>query len=518
MAKKTDCVIIGGGHNGLVCAAYLARAGRSVLVLEAAAQVGGAAVTREFAPGFKAPAVAHLLHMFPVDILRELQLARHGLQTGAASLPSLALSAAAAPLRLDAAGLAAAGSPDAASFAAFQAQMRRFAAVLYTALAAPPPRLGTDATKDKLALLRLGWQIRKLGKRDMRELLRIGGMNAYDLIDEHFRSDAVRGALALDATLGANAGPRTPGTVLTLLYRLACEGAGGNAVQAVHGGIGAVSQALAAAAKAAGAEVRVNAPVASIMVDADRAVGVRLADGEEISAGCVISNADPKTTFLQLLGARHQDTGFVRSVRHLRTQGLAAKLHLALSSAPAFTGLAAADLGARLLIAPSLDHVELAFNHSKYGEFSQDPVLELHLPTAHDASLAPAGKHVLSAVVQYAPHALKGGWDDAARRRFIDACLGSIERVAPGIAQQVEAVELLTPADIEAQFRISGGHWHHAEFAFDQFFMVRPVPGATQYATPMDGLYLCGAGSHPGGGVTGLPGRLAARRVLEGVA
>jgi phytoene dehydrogenase-like protein len=518
MAGSLDCVIIGGGHNGLVCAAYLARAGRSVLVLEAGAQVGGAAVTREFAPGFKAPAVAHLLHQFTADIISDLQLERHGLTLAARALPSIALSESAPPLRLDAAGLAAAGSPDAAAFGAYQEQLRRFAAVLYSALAAPPPRLGTDALKDKLSLLRLGWQIRKLGKRDMRELLRIGGMNAYDLLEEHFRTDAVRGALALDATLGSNFGPRTPGTVLTLLYRMACEGAAGNQMSAVRGGMGGVSEALASAARSAGAQVRVNAAVAQILVQDDRAVGVRLADGEEVRAGCVISNADPKTTFLDLLGARHLDTGFVRSIRHLRAKGLAAKLHLALKSAPSFTGLAAEHLGSRLLIAPSLDHVELAYNHSKYGEFSDQPVCELHLPSVHDASLAPAGAHVLSAVVQYAPYALKDGWTGAARQVFTDKIIASIDRVAPGLRERIEAVELLTPADIERQFRISGGHWHHAEFAFDQFFMVRPVPGAAQYGTPMAGLFLCGAGSHPGGGVTGLPGRNAARRVLEGVA
>jgi len=513
MADTYDCIVIGAGHNGLVCGAYLARAGRSVLILEAAAVPGGAAVTREFAPGFRCSAVAHLLHQMPSRILSELQLERHGLSL-AQRIPGWALIPEQGALALDAAGLAAAGNVDAAAMEGYTAQLRRFAAVLYGALDAAPPRLGTGATRDQLALLKLGWQLRKLGRRDMRELLRIGGMNVYDLLEEHFRTDAVKGALALDATLGTNFGPRSPGTVLTLLYRLACEGAtDGTAI--VRGGMGALSHALAAAAREAGATLRVDAPVADILVEADRAVGVRLEDGEQIRARSVISNADPKTTFLNLLGARHLDTGFVRSVRHLRSRGLAAKLHLALNGAPSFAGLDATELGGRLLVAPSMDHVERAYNHSKYGEFSDEPVVEITIPSAHDASLAPPGHHVLSAVVQYAPHTLKRGWDEAARVTFQDRIIGTIDRVAPGVRDHIEAVELLNPADIERQFRISGGHWHHAELAFDQFFMVRPVPGAAQYSTPLPGLYLCGAGAHPGGGITGLPGRHAARRVIE---
>ena len=240
-----------------------------------------------------------------------------------------------------------------------------------------------------------------------------------------------------------------------------------------------------------------------------------LAEGVVLYKHALRNAVLPVTTFLGLLGARHLDTGFVRSVRHLRSRGLAAKLHLALDAAPEFTGLDAAGLGARLLVAPSMDHVERAYNHSKYGEFSEEPVIEITLPTVHDQTLAPPGRHVLSAVVQCAPHALKRGWDEPARRTFQDRIIDTIEQVAPGLRGRIIASQLLTPADIERKFRISGGHWHHGELAFDQFFMVRPVPGAAQYSTPVEGLYLCGSGSHPGGGVTGLPGRNAAHRVIE---
>jgi phytoene dehydrogenase-like protein len=228
----------------------------------------------------------------------------------------------------------------------------------------------------------------------------------------------------------------------------------------------------------------------------------------------VISSADPKTTFLRLLGARHLDTGFVRRVDHIRSRGLAAKLHLALNRAPSFGGSSEASLRGRLLIAPSMQYLERAYNHSKYGEFSAAPAMEVTLPTANDPALAPAGQHVLSAIVQYAPYALKEGWQSG-RQRFMDAALDTLERVAPGLRGSIVAAELLTPADMEREFRISGGHWHHGELAFDQFLMVRPVPGAAQYRTPLDGLFLCGAGCHPGGGVMGVAGRNAARQVLK---
>jgi len=250
-----------------------------------------------------------------------------------------------------------------------------------------------------------------------------------------------------------------------------------------------------------------------VLVDGDSACGVLLDSGERIAARTVISSADPKTSLLQLLGSEHLDTGFVRRVSHLRTQGLTAKLHLALDSAPRFTGQDQAALGGRLLLAPSLDYIERAFNHSKYGEYSVAPAVEVTVPTMRDPALAPAGGHVISAIVQYAPYALRAGWETE-REHLSDRVINTLELYAPGLRSQIRAHEVLTPVDIERRFRITGGHWHHAELAFDQFFMLRPVPGAAQYRTPLPGLYLCGAGSHPGGGVMGTAGRNAARHIL----
>jgi phytoene dehydrogenase-like protein len=514
--QRYDSIVIGGGHNGLVCAAYLARSGRKVLVLEAASGVGGAAVTREFAPGFKVSACAHLLHLMPAGLARELALETHGLSLAATDLPSTALAAEGAHLALGAAAPGALGgrsAADAAAYADWQGLLGRLAGALHPLLDAPPPRLGTESWRDRTALLGIGWRLRRLGRRDLRELLRIGGMCVQDLLDDRFELPLLKGALALDAVLGTNYGPRSPGTVFSLLYRAAAGGADGRFVQP-RGGLGALSAALAGAAVRAGAEVRTGSPVARILVREDRAAGVELASGETITAHSIVSSADPKTTFLRLLGCEYLDAGFVRRVAQLRSRGLTAKLHLALSELPEFPGLATASLGGRLLVAPECNYIERAYNYAKYNEFSTAPVLELTLPTLADPSLAPEGRHVLSAIVQYAPYCLAGGWDGE-RQRFTDIVIQTLARYAPGLPDRILASELLAPPDIEREFRISGGHWHHIELALDQFFMVRPVPGATQYRSPLPGLYLCGAGSHPGGGVTGLAGRNAARALIR---
>lgn len=530
MTARYDCIVVGGGHNGLVCAAYLARGGRSVLVLEAADEVGGAAVTREFAPGFRVSACAHLLHSMSGAMIRDLRLEEHGLTFAARQMPTVALSADGGSVGLEE-PVAFRGSfstgetavtalewgameDDASAHHKYVALLNRLARALRPMLDSVPPRLGTDAWADKRALLQLGWHVRRLGREDMRELLRIGGMNVYDLLKEYFQSPLLQGALGFDAVLGSNFGPRSPGSVFTLLYRLAAAyESGGAPLSQPMGGLGSLSRALAAAAVAAGAEVRTNAAVQRITVQNHRASGVQLTSGETIVADTVISNVDPQATFLRLLGTEYLDAGFTRRVSHLRTRGLTAKLHLALDDLPRFTAVSDEALGGRLLIAPSLEYLERAFNHSKYGEFSSAPAIEITLPTVNDPTLAPSGKHVLSAVVQYAPHTLKDGWEQG-RQHFSKIIVDTIERYSPGLGKSISSAQLLTPADIEREFRITGGHWHHAELALDQFFMMRPVPGAAQYQTPVDGLYLCGAGCHPGGGVMGTAGRNAARQVL----
>jgi phytoene dehydrogenase-like protein len=515
MISRFDAIIIGGGHNGLVAAATLAKAGRKVVVIEARDTVGGAAATREFAPGFKVSAVAHLLNQMPESLIKDLDLPKHGLSLAASGLPSWSLSETGPAVRLDQSGLTGA---DAEGWARFDGHLSHFAKNFRGLLERVPPRFKVESLSDALALGKIGWEVKRLGKTPMREFLRIVGMNIYDLLDEHFDSHLVKGALGFDAVLGSNFGPRSPGTVLTYITRRIAQATTGEAGHAVpKGGLGAVSAALAAAARAAGAEIRTGLPVSRVIIENDRAAGVILESGERVEAPVVVSNADPKRTFLSLVGTEYLDTGFVRRIRHLRTQGLTAKLHLALDHLPEFKGLDPAANGGRLVIAPSLDYVERAYNHSKYREFSDAPALEITIPTLADPSLAPSGKHVLSAVVQYAPHKLDQGWDSG-KPVFTQILLDLLERHAPGIAKSVVGNELLTPLDIEREFHITGGHWHHADLAFDQFYVTRPVPGLARHRTPIQGLFLCGAGCHPGGGVMGIAGRNAATQVLSGAA
>lgn len=509
MTDRYDAIVIGAGHNGLVCAALLGKAGRKVLVLEANSQVGGAAVSRRFADGYSVSACAHLLYQLQPEVRKELGL---NFDVAADDIETIALSADGKHLRFNGAEVSGASDADTGSYREFHKRMNRFAALLNTYLNKPPPRLGTTDKKDLFTLAQLGFDIRRLGRKEMREFLRLIGMNIYDDVVERFDNKLLRGALSLDAVLGTHLGPRSPNTIMTYLYRLA-----GNAgrVSAPAGGMGSVSDALAQAARDRGVTIRTGMPVKRVVVDNGRVTGVETESGEVFSSHTVISNADPKTTIMKLVGTRHVETGFTRRIHNIRMQGNAAKLHLALDGLPVVNGLEKKDFAARLLIAPDENYVERAFNPAKYGETSPQPVLEITVPSFRDASLAPTGKHVLSAIVQYAPYALKAGWNDAARDAFKKTAIAKIAEYMPDIEGRITASELLTPADIESEFHIGGGHWHHGELTLDQFLFVRPVGGAAQYAMPLDGLYLCGAGTHPGGGVSGAAGRNAARVILN---
>jgi phytoene dehydrogenase-like protein len=509
MTDKYDAIVVGGGHNGLICATLLARARKNVLLLEANGQVGGAAITREFAAGFTVSACAHLLYQLQAIVRKELNLKP---ELAAEDMATIALAEDGNHVRIEGLNVDGVSDADAKSYRDFQKRMARFAKLLNTYLNKTPPRLGTKNLADLSTLARLGFDVRRLGKNEMQEFLRLIGMNIHDEVTERFESPLLKGAVSLDAVLGTHLGPRSPNTIMTYLYRLAGDF---GRVSSPSGGMGSVSEELAHIARESGVTIRTGMPVKSILVDNARVVGVETASGERFDSFTVVSNADPKRTLLDLVGAKHLEARFTHRVHHLRSRGNAAKLHLALDGLPEIAGLDAADFGARLVIAPDEHYVERAFNPAKYGESSPEPVVELTFPSVRDDTLAPAGKHVMSAVVQYAPYDRKGGWTDAARAEFEAATLRVIERYIPDIADRIIASELLTPLDIEQQFHITGGHWHHGELTLDQFFFVRPVCGAAQYRMPVDGLYLCGAGAHPGGGVSGAAGRNAARAILK---
>ncbi len=509
MADRYDAIIIGAGHNGLVCGSLLAKAGKKVLILEAKDQVGGAAVTRSFADGYSVSACAHLLYQLQPQVEKDLGLK---FEIAASDIGTIALDTAGKHLRLNGGSVSGANESDTENLQAFHKRMTRYADLLKTYLNKTAPRLANGTKTDLFTLAQLGLDIRRLGKTEMREFFRLIGMNIYDEVEERFESPLLRGAISLDAVMGTHLGPRSPNTILTYLYRLA-----GNhgSVSAPAGGMSTLSEALAHSARDNGATIRTNMPVKRVVVENGRAAGVETASGETFSSWLVISNADPKTTIMDLVTPRHVETGFTRRIQNLRMRGNAAKLHLALDGLPAIKGLEKKDFAERLLIAPDSNYVERAFDPAKYGETSPDPVLEIAIPSLRDPSLAPTGKHVLSAIVQYAPYRLREGWSDAARDAFMQIAIDKIAEYAPDIRQRITASEMLTPADIESEFRIKGGHWHHGEMALDQFLFTRPVSGAAQYAMPLDGLYLCGAGAHPGGGVSGAPGRNAARMILR---
>lgn len=508
MTDRYDVIVIGAGHNGIVCATLLARAGKTVLLLEASSEAGGAAVTRGFAEGYRVSACAHLLYQLQPAVSKAMGLT---IPVAADDLWTIVLAEDGHHVRYRGGDVDGVSAGDADEFRAFFRLMSRFAGVLGTQLNAIPPRLGTSSKRDLARLAKLGFDIRRLGKHDMREFLRMIGMNIRDELVERFDSALLRGGISADAVFGTHLGPRSPSSILTYLYRLA--GTGGRLTQPA-GGLGSVTAGMLEAARSAGVVVKTDMPVADIVVENGRVTGVRAEDGSVFDSLTVVSGADPKKTVLDLVGARHFEAPFVRRVRHLRTRGNAAKLHLALDGLPSVAGLSDTELGNRLLVAPDEDYVERAFNPAKYGQFSPEPVIEVTIPSIADPVLAPSGRHVVSAVFQYAPHDLKAGWDRKARSDVQSAVMDSLEKYMPGLGGHVTASELLLPPDLEREFGMTGGHWHHAELSFDQFLFVRPVPGAAQYQLPLEGLYLCGAGAHPGGGVTGAAGRNAADAIL----
>jgi len=479
-----------------------------VLVLESADTVGGLAGSREFHDGFNVP-VAHSVNHFSQKIANDLDLAKHGFPASGKSLPAIGLSADGSHVVVQGNQVLGVDTSDAEAFPRFMAQMQRFATALKPFWLKTIPRAAPGKLLDMATFARIGLKLRLLGKEEMREFMRIATLPARDLVDEKFEDERLKAMLCWDGLIGSKMAPRSPNNaILPMLYRMSggCAGEPCQLIEALH-----------ASARAAGAEIRTGATVDRVLVRADqeglRAHGVILAGGEQIEADRVISSADPQTTFIRLVGIEHLEIQFTNRIRRLRSDGQVAKLHLALSGLPEFTGLNQPN--GRMLIAPEMDAIEFAFDHAKYGECTTSPVMEIVIPSLADSSLAPEGQHVLSAHVMYAPYRLKGGWSDAACETLRENAIDTIARYAPGIRELIKHSELLTPADLERRYHLTGGHWHHTEYALDQLLMMRPTYEAAQYSTPLPGLYLCGAGCHPGGDLTGGPGHNAAQEILR---
>lgn len=509
-----DTIVIGAGHNGLVCATYLAQAGQRVLVLEAADTPGGLASDREFHPGFHAP-VAHTLSHFSNKVASDLDLQKHGFNPGPSALPLVGVGND-DPVVVHDGIISGVSAKDQQAYSDYHALLCRFAGVLEPFWLKTMPRAGSNSLGEVMTFAKLGLGLRRLGKKDMGEFLRIAALPMRDLVDEYFDNEQLKAMLCWDGLIGSKMAPRSPNSaVLALLYRMSGEMQGRHTIPS--GGMSGLVNSLLASAENAGVDIRLSSEVSRISIEPDserqRASGVHLADGESIAADRVVSAIDAKRTFVNLVGVEHLDIGFTNRIRRIRADGYVGKLHLALNALPEFRGVDRPD--GRIIIAPNMDSIEFAYDDAKYGDASAEPVMEVVIPSVADSSLAPDGQHVLSAHVMYIPYKTRDGWTDALRDEVRDRAIDTIARYSNGLRDQIIASEFLTPADIEATYHVSGGHWHHGDIAMDQMLMMRPTYEAAQYDSPIAGLHLCSAACHPGGDLTGLAGHNAAQELLR---
>jgi phytoene dehydrogenase-like protein len=522
---KYDAIIVGGGHNGLVAAAYLARAKRKVLVLERREMVGGCAVTEEIWPGYRVSTGAYLSSLMQERIVRELELPRFGYQVDAKDPAFFSVFPDGRHFFMwqdrakTLAEIAKFSRHDAEVYPAYEDHLERIAQVVEGLLLTTPPQFPPRGLFDFVDYLKIAGRLRGLVGKDMIALVKIFTQSAAEFLDEWFQSDEVKVTLATDGVIGANGGPRSPGTAYILLHHCMGGVAGHRGLWGfVRGGMGAVSEAIAASARAAGAEIRTNAAVAKVMVRGGRACAVALENGDEIEASAIASNLDPKVTFLKLVEEGALDPEFIADIRRFRIEGTSAKINLALSGLPefaAYPGAPGPHHRATMHICPNIEYVERAWDDAKYGRPSERPLLELTIPTMYDASLAPAGRHIMGIFLQYAPYTLREGTWDELREPFGDRVIGLLEEYIPNIRSIIEARQVLTPLDLERRFGITGGNIFHGEMSLDQMFVMRPVAGWARYRTPVRGLFLCGSGAHPGGGVMGAPGYNCAREMLK---
>jgi phytoene dehydrogenase-like protein len=523
-ASRYDAIIIGAGHNGLVTAAYLARAGRRVLVLERRHVVGGACVTEEVFPGFKVSTAAYVNSLFRKEIVRDLRLADHGFAvlgrdpSSFTPLPdgrSLLMGPDAELTRKE---IGKFSQRDAERYPRYEAMLERVADLIEPTLTMAPPDLLRPRLRDLRKLLTLGRAFRRLGI-GAGEAVEILTGAARPVLDRWFESEELKATLATDAIIGAMASPSMPGTAYVLFHHVMGETDGKRGVWGyVRGGMGGLTQALAAAARAHGAVIRCEAEVARILVRDGRATGVALANGEEWSAPIVASNADAHVTFLRLIDRRQLPPEFVAAVERIGYESASLKINVALSELPSFSALPGTAPGPHhrgtIHICPDQDYIERAYDDAKYGRPSARPVLECTIPSVVDSTVAPPGRHLMSMFVQYAPYALRGGTWDELREPFADRCFDLLNEYAPNFKRSVIARQVLTPLDLERVFNLTGGNIFQGAMTPSQLFAFRPVLGYASYRMPIRGLYLCGAAAHPGGGVMGTPGLNAARAIL----
>ncbi|HEY7529597.1 MAG TPA: NAD(P)/FAD-dependent oxidoreductase [Gemmatimonadota bacterium] len=526
MSRTWDALIVGGGHNGLVAAAYLARAGLATLVLERRPLVGGACVTEEVFPGYRVSTAAYLCSLLQERIVDDLDLRRHGYRVYAKDpafytpFPDGRGLTMWRDLRRTCEEIAVFSRRDAAAYPAYEEAVERLARLAERLLLETPPNIVGVRPRDLLSLARLGWEAVRMGPEERVGQVAIFTQSVADFLDRWFESEELKVTLATDGVIGTNGGPRSPGTAYVLLHHVMGKVDGARGLWGfVRGGMGAVSEAIASAARAEGAQIRTGAEVEHIRVAGGRAAGVVLRTGEEVRARLVLSNADPKRTFLDLLDEREMEPAFVEAVRRIRMKGSSLKINLALDGLPSFRALGGdgrrPQHGATIHLCPDLDYLERAWDDAKHGRPSARPLVEMTIPTIYDDSIAPPGRHLMGIFLQYAPYDLKEGDWRTTKEAYADRVMELIEEYAPGFRDRVLHRQVLTPVDLEEIYGLTGGNLFHGEMSPDQLFSMRPVPGWARYRTPVPGLYLCGSGTHPGGGVMGAPGYNAAREVLR---
>ncbi len=531
LPRAVDAIVIGGGHNGLVAAAYLARAKLSVAVLERRHLLGGAAVTEEIVPGFKFSRAAYVNSLFRPQIIRDLELKSHGFTMLPRNPSSFTPCADGRHLFLgpDSAlnhrEISKFSTRDAEALGSYEALLEKAARFAEPILEKAPPNLGEGSWIEKLESLKelasLGWGALKLGK-DLPLVLELLTAPARKVLDRWFESEPLRGTLATDAIIGAMVSPSTPGSGYVLLHHVMGETDGARGVWGyVQGGMGMLAEAIGRAARKAGAQIFTGIAVSRVLVENGKARGCVLDDGTEIQARLVLSNADPRVTFLQLTPRESVTGDLVKRIESMDFSSAVTKINLALDRLPSFKALPGHDPSPQhrgtVHIVSTLEEIEAAYRDACAGRPSARPVIEMTLPTSLDPSLAPSGKHVASLFVQYTPYRLaEGSWDDPGRKdAFADRVFKVIEEFAPGFTRSVIARDILSPLDLERIFGLTGGNIFHGSMSLDQLFWLRPAPGWARYRTPVKGLYLCGSGAHPGGGVLGAPGRNAAMAAIE---
>jgi phytoene dehydrogenase-like protein len=519
---RYDAIIIGGGHNGLITAAYLARAGRRVLVLERRYRVGGAAVSEEIYPGFTFSVFSYVVSLLRPEIIRDLDLPRHGLEI-------LPLESTVTPMA-NGDYLAAWGDPDktrreiyrhsprdAEAMVEFGRLMHHMAQAVRPIISMVPPDPTSLSPKDLLGLLRLGKHFHGLGPEKFHALYKLMTMSSADYLDEWYETDVLKATKSASGIIGTFLGPRSPGTAYVLLHHYMGEIDGSfRAWGFAKGGTGAISESIAGAARRFGAEIRTDAPVSKVLLKRGRAIGVALENGDELRARTVVSSLDPRRTFLSLVGHEALPDEFVADIRRYKFRGSSGKVNLALDELPNFTCMPGVGphLRGAISISPSIEYLERAYDDAKYGEFSREPYMDIIIPSMIDPHMAPPGKHVMSIFVQYAPYHVNGGWGDDKREAFGDAVVDTLTKYAPNLKNAILHRQVITPADIERMTGLTEGNIFQGELALHQLFFLRPAPRWAKYRTPIRRLYQCGSGTHPGGGIMGASGRLAALRIL----